>query len=64
MDSDAIWDRIGTIAERSLRAIEIRSRFAHTHARELADEVLREARRRAKGAGAGRARGALTRAPR
>jgi hypothetical protein len=45
---DALWDRLGTVAERYLRALEIRSRFAHTHARELAEEVLDEARRRAK----------------
>jgi len=43
---DALWDRLGTVAEKYLRALEIRSRFAHTHARELAEEVLVEARRR------------------
>jgi len=64
MELDAIGDRIGTIAERYLRALEIRSRFAHTHARELAEEVLREARRRAKATGAGRPGAARTRAPR
>jgi hypothetical protein len=45
MELDAIWDRIGTIAVRYLRALVIRSRVAHTHARELAEEVLRESRR-------------------
>ena len=51
------------MAERYLRALEIRSRFAHTHARELAAEVLGEARRRAKNAGGGRVRARPQAAP-
>jgi len=49
---DALWDRLGTVAERYLRALEIRSRFAHAHGRELAEEVLLETRRQAEIAGA------------
>jgi hypothetical protein len=37
-----LWDRLGTIAEKYLRALEIRSRLVHTHGRELAEAVLRE----------------------
>jgi hypothetical protein len=46
---EALWDRLGTVAERYLRALAIRSRFAHTHGRELAEVVVVERRRRAMG---------------
>jgi hypothetical protein len=43
---EGLWDQLGTAAEKYLRALEIRSRFVHTHGRELADSVLMELRRR------------------
>jgi hypothetical protein len=43
---EALWDRLGTVAERYLRALAIRSRFAHTHGRELAEAVVVARRRR------------------
>jgi hypothetical protein len=45
----ALWDRLGTVAERYLRALTIRSRFAHTHGRELAEAVVVERLRRSIG---------------
>src|SRR5688572_24517846 len=43
---EALWDRLGTVAEKYLRAVAGRSRFAHRFGRELAEEVLGERRRR------------------
>jgi hypothetical protein len=37
---DAIWDRLGTMAERYLRAVAARSRFPHRYERELAKAAL------------------------
>lgn len=44
-DLDALWDRLGTAAEKYLRTVAGRSRFAHRHAQELAEMVLGEYRR-------------------
>jgi hypothetical protein len=48
---DAIWDRLGTMAERYLRAVAGRSRFSHRYGRELAEAVLGAPPCRTRGSG-------------
>ena len=48
---EVLWDRLGTTAEKYLKALSGRSRFVHRYGRDLADEILAEVRRRRRRGG-------------